>query len=79
MYDNKISKCKRSPIINQKGKKCINYYFCLENETKGISKIGIAVSNISKLKTLITRENSPRQKLIANSLNTSVAEINKKE
>ena len=78
MHGIKISKYKISSNINQNGKKTSIITSTWKEYFKGISEKGkYIVSNLFKVKTLVTRENSQVQKSIAKSLNVSVAIINK--
>ena len=73
-------KCKIRNIIKLKEKKMLIIISTLtqEKETPNeYPKKVRTVSSVSKKKTLVTRENPPIQNSIANSLNTSVATINK--
>lgn len=73
----KISKCKISNIINRKGKSHQSVLLHGKKAPNEYPKKVRTVSNISKVRSLVTRENPPTQKSIANSLNTSVATVNK--
>ena len=76
MHDIKIYNLKMSNIINRKGKKKTQSLLLQGEKTlKEYQKKMSAVSNLSKVKTLETRENSLVQKLIAKFLNTSVVTI----
>lgn len=77
MHGIKISKCKISNIINRKGKNRQSLFLHGKKTPNEYPKKVRTVSNVSKVKSLVTRENPPTQKSIAKSLDTSVATINK--
>ena len=79
MHGIKISKCKISNIINWKGKTHQSLLLHGKKTSNKYMKKVHTVSNLSKVKTLVTRENSPIQKSISESLIIPVATINNEQ
>ncbi|KFM70262.1 hypothetical protein X975_07246, partial [Stegodyphus mimosarum] len=73
----KISKSKISNIINRKGKNRQSLLLHGKKTPNEYPKKVRTVSNVSKVKAMVTSENPPTQRSIAKALNTSVATINK--
>ena len=72
MYDIKILKCKINNITHQKKSNLLYYLSESENQTNIRKTIRFA-SDGFKAKSLVTKQNQPRQRTLAEYLNQSVA------
>ena len=77
VHSNKISKHRNSNFINWKGKTSESLLLHEKKSVNGSPKKLLTVSDLSKVKTLVTRVNSPMHKSITKSLKRSISTGNK--